>query len=38
MKKPKGFFTYFHHSPMINHLTDEQVEYVVKNFKEIICP
>lgn len=24
MKKPKGFFTYFHHSAMINHLTDEQ--------------
>ena len=24
MKKPKGFFTYFHHSAMINHLSDEQ--------------
>ena len=24
MKKPAGFFTYFHHSAMINHLTDEQ--------------
>ena len=24
MKKPKGFFTYFHHSAMIDHLTDEQ--------------
>ena len=24
MKKPKGFFTYFHQSAMINHLTDEQ--------------
>lgn len=24
MKKPKGFFTYFHHSALINHLTDEQ--------------
>lgn len=24
MKKPKGFFTYFHHSAMICHLTDEQ--------------
>ena len=30
MKKPKGFFTYFHHSPMINHLTDEQVGRVFK--------
>ena len=25
-----GFFTYFHHSPMINHLTDEQVGRVFK--------
>ena len=24
MKKPKGFFTYFHHSALINHLTDAQ--------------
>ena len=24
MKKPKGFFTYFHHSALLNHLTDEQ--------------
>ncbi|MBQ3284983.1 MAG: hypothetical protein IJH40_04995 [Ruminococcus sp.] len=24
MKKPKGFFTYFHHSALVNHLTDEQ--------------
>ena len=24
MKKPKGFFTYFHHSALIDHLTDEQ--------------
>ena len=24
MKKPKGFFTYFHHSAMINHLSDAQ--------------
>ena len=24
MKKPKGFFTYFHHSAMIHHLSDEQ--------------
>lgn len=24
MKKPKGFFTYFHHSAMLNHLTDAQ--------------
>ena len=24
MKKPAGFFTYFHHSAMIRHLTDEQ--------------
>ncbi|MBQ3330067.1 MAG: hypothetical protein IJG87_02690 [Ruminococcus sp.] len=24
MKKPKGFFTYFHHSALIRHLTDEQ--------------
>ena len=24
MKKPKGFFTYFHHSSLIHHMTDEQ--------------
>ena len=24
MTKPAGFFTYFHHSALINHLTDEQ--------------
>ena len=24
MKKPAGFFTYFYHSALINHLTDEQ--------------
>lgn len=24
MKKPKGFFTYFHHSTLIHHMTDEQ--------------
>ena len=24
MKTPKGFFTYFHHSTMLNHLTDSQ--------------
>jgi hypothetical protein len=24
MKKPKGFFTYFHHSELIRHLTDAQ--------------
>ena len=24
MKKPAGFFTYFHHNAMIEHLTDEQ--------------
>jgi len=24
MKKPAGFFTYFHHSALIDHLTDEQ--------------
>ena len=30
MKKPAGFFTYFHHSAMINHLTDEQAGRVYK--------
>ena len=24
MKKPKGFFTYFHHENVVNTLTDEQ--------------
>lgn len=24
MKKPKGFFTYFYHSALINHLSDAQ--------------
>ena len=24
MKKPKGFFTYFHHSLLLDHLTDVQ--------------
>ena len=24
MRKPLGFFTYFHHSALLNHLTDEQ--------------
>ena len=24
MKKPMGFFTYFHHSALIAHLSDEQ--------------
>lgn len=30
MKKPKGFFTYFHHSAMLNHLSDEQAGRVYK--------
>lgn len=30
MKKPKGFFTYFHHSAMVNHLTDEQAGRIYK--------
>jgi len=30
MKKPKGFFTYFHHSAMLNHLSDEQAGRIYK--------
>ena len=30
MKKPKGFFTYFHHSAMIRHLSNEQAGMLYK--------